>query len=257
MGGTIEAAEREVPELINLSSDKKSGLSITFSISRIIKTLFGIVITLAIVGTIADIIKFQVAPSTNHRLARLMNRFVLGFEPSIPNWYSSTALFCSGALLAVIAIGKWQAKDRFSKHWTFMALLFPVLSIDEGVRLHEMIHTVMIKFVETSGIFYFPSVIPMSLFVAVFFVVYIPFLKHIDRRTASLFVLAGGVYVFGTVGMDMVGGLIMENYGEASIQHTFTQLVEESCEMLGIVIFVYALLDYIRRCIGSVHVSLA
>ena len=257
MRGTLDVAKREIPDFIDVSRTTKSGMTITCDISRVIKILVSIVITLAFVGTIADIIKFQVAPSTTHRLARLMNRFVLGFEPSIPNWYSSTALFCSGILLAVIAIGKWQAKDRFSKHWTFMALLFPVLSIDEGVRLHEMIHTVMIKVVETSGIFYFPSVIPMSLFVAVFGLVYIPFLRHIDRRTAILFVLAGGVYVFGTIGMDMVGGLILENYGEASIQHTFTQLIEESCEMLGIVIFLYALLDYIRRSIGSVHVRLA
>jgi hypothetical protein len=257
MSSTVDVAERDLPVVIMDGTRRpKPGITITFSIKGVITLLIGIVTTLVIVGTIADIIKFQVAPSPAHRLARLMNRFVLSFEPSIPNWYASAALLCSGALLGIIATVKWQARDRFSKYWAAMAAMFIVFSIDEGVRLHEMIHTVMIKIVDTEGMSYSPSVFVTGVFVAAFAIIYIPFLKHIDRRTAALFVIAGGVYVFGTVVMDMCGSMVIDFYGEASIQHTFSQLVEESCEMFGIVVFLYALGDYIRRCVGPVQLCL-
>jgi hypothetical protein len=69
-------------------------------------------------------------------------------------------------------------------------------------------------------------------------------------------VLAGSMYVFGTIVMDTVGSMIVESYGVGSILHTFNQLIEESCELFGIVILLYALLDYIRRCIGQVQLRL-
>lgn len=257
MSTTINVSDHDIPEVIDVSDTVRSGITISFDVRRVITRLVGIVTTLVVVGTIADIIKICVAPSPTHRLARLMNRFLLAFEPSIPNWYSSSALLCSGALLGIIACAKWQAKDRFRKHWSAMALLFVVFSIDEGVRLHEMIHTVMIKFVETRGLLYFPWVIPAAVFVVAFVAIYIPFLRHINRRSAILFVVAGGIYVLGTIGLDMVGGVVIQNFGEVSLQHTVSQLAEESCEMFGIVLFLYALLDYIRRCIGPVRVRLA
>jgi hypothetical protein len=131
------------------------------------------------------------------------------------------------------------------------------LSIDEGVRFHEMIHTVIHSRIETHGIFYFPWVVPALIFVAMVGLCYVPFLISLPRRTAILFLSAGATYVMGAVGMDMVGGVIVEQHGMESIGHTFAQAMEELLEMLGIVIFLYALLEYIRQQVGSLRISLA
>ena len=255
MSSILGITRNEIPESIDVSRAHEPGVEIVCNIPRVVKMLVCIVMTLVIVGTFASIITFQVAPSPNHRLARLMHRFDLGFEPSIPNWYSSCALLASSILLAIIALAKVRTHDRFGKHWAFLAVLFLGLSIDEGVRIHEMIHTVLVKFIDSHGIFYYPWVVPALIFVAVVGATYLPFLKHVDRRTAVLFIVAGGIYVFGTVGMDMVGGVIVEKHGYESIQHTMGQTVEEMCEMMGIVVFLYALLDYIRRFVGPIRLS--
>lgn len=52
----------------------------------------------------------------------------------------------------------------------------------------------------------------------------------------------------------MVAALIIPNLGVESIAHTISQTIEETCEMLGVVIFIYVLLDYIRREIGPLRI---
>jgi hypothetical protein len=232
------------------------GLHLQVDLPRLIRLLFCIIATLLITGTAANAITHQVAPSPEHKLAKLMNRFDIGFEPSIPNWYSSCALLACSILLAVTALAKKRQADPFWKQWLLLALLFVGLSMDEGVRFHEMIHTAIASQIETHGLLYFPWVVPALIFVAIVGCYYISFLKHIDRRTAVLFVVSASIYVMGAVGMDIVGGLIVERSGMESIGHTVSQFFEEAFEMLGILLFLYALLDHLRRNIGSISIGI-
>ena len=233
------------------------GLELTIDLRRVVALILLIISILIVSGTAANIISNQVAPSKDHKLARLMNRFDLAFEPSIPNWYSSCSLLLCGVVLAVIARAKARSKGGWFWHWAVLAAIFVGLSIDEGVRLHEMLHTVIASRIETHGLLYFPWVIPALFFVAIVGLCYVPFLLRLDRRTAVLFVIAGAIYVMGAVGMDMIGGVIVEQHGMESIHHSFAQAVEELLEMLGVLIFLYALLDYVRCHIGAVRLSLS
>lgn len=227
---------------------------LTIKLRRVVVTLLCIVAVLVATGSTANYVTNQVAPSPDHKLAKLMHRFDLGFEPSIPNWYSSCALLAAAGLLLLTGLVKRRENDRYYRHWLFLALIFLIMSIDEGVRLHEMIHTVMILWGTWNGLLRFPWVIPAGIFVAILGMCYIPFLRHIEPRTAWRFVVAGGVYIFGVLGMDMLGALVVDNYGDESVYHTVTQLFEELFEMLGIVIFIYALLDHLGRTVGSLQI---
>lgn len=240
-----------------ITEQPSNGLELTIDLRRVVALILLIIFTLIVSGTAANIISNQVAPSKDHKLARLMNRFDLAFEPSIPNWYSSCSLLVCGGLLAVIARAKARRGDGWFWHWALLAVLFVGLSIDEGVRLHEMLHTVIASRIDTHGLLYFPWVIPALLFVAFVGLSYVPFLWQLDRRTALLFVIAGATYVMGAVGMDMIGGVIVEQHGMESVEHSFAQAVEELLEMLGVLIFLYALLDYIRCRIGTIRLALS
>jgi len=237
----------------------KSGQTFELVISprRVAWTLVGIVVLLVITGSTANYVTFHVAPSPDHKVAKLMNRFDLGFEPSIPNWYSSCTLLAASGLLVLTGLVKRQEKDRYYRYWHFLGFVFLVLSIDEGVRLHEMIHTVMIQWRQWHGVLHFPWVIPAGIFVAVLGACYIPFLWHIERGTAILFMVAGAVYITGVLGMDMAGAVVIEQQGEASVYHTWTQLFEELFEMLGMVLFLYALIDHLGRAAGRLQLRIA
>jgi hypothetical protein len=60
--------------------------------------------------------------------------------------------------------------------------------------------------------------------------------------------------------MEMVAGAVVgahggdEAVGTASLSHTFAQTIEETLEMLGVLLFLYAELDYLRRTAGSVYI---
>ena len=56
--------------------------------------------------------------------------------------------------------------------------------------------------------------------------------------------MAGAVYVGGAIGMEMIGGFYQDVYGY-DLTYVLLQTIEEVGEMLGIVIFIYALCYYL------------
>lgn len=255
--GTLEKPLLKTSEpLVERDHPKAAEFTVTIDLQRLMRVLVAIMALLLVSGTAANIITNQVAPTKEHKLAKLMNRFDLGFEPSIPNWYSSFSLLACSIILGTIAAAAWRPRTRWRWHWLILSGLFLLLAIDEGVRFHEMLHTVMVEFVEPSGLLFFPWVIPAMIFVAIVGLSYLPFLWRLPRRTALLFTTAGAVFVGGAVGMDVIGGVLVEQYGMESVQHSIAQFFEEFGEMLGVLIFAYALLEWIRDHVGAVRLQI-
>lgn len=67
-----------------------------------------------------------------------------------------------------------------------------------------------------------------------------------QRRFIVLFVLAGCVYVGGAVGVEMIQSHI-SYYKIGGGAMAASLLVEEMCEMLGIVVLIYTLLSYMAE----------
>lgn len=240
--------------------------------ATVAKWLVIVVCTLAVTGTIANLVIYQVAPTPEHKVARLMHRFDLGHEPSLPAWYSSLALLAASLLLATIGLKKRRMADSYARHWLGLSLIFLLLAVDESVMFHEMLGNIVPPSLRPGGAFFFPWVIPAMLGVTVIGLLYLRFLVHLERRTRWLFVIAGTLFVGGAVGMEMVSAAIIEQHGMASVGdvsseliaehgvsslgHTFSQTIEETLEMLGIVLFIYALLDYLGCHVGILQIRI-
>lgn len=109
---------------------------------------------------------------------------------------------------------------------------------------------------DLSGAFYYAWVVPAIICLAVFSLFYFRFLLALPRRTQRLFVLAAVIYVGGALGFEMIGADYNTSMGHVyqdtpllgvDLAHDLIGLVEESLEMLGMVVFFYALSDYIHR----------
>ena len=249
MNSVLELQSTDGSSRSNSLSQPDDAISIRLSAQGIRRVLLWVVATLIITGTTASFITHKVLPTPEHKLAKVMNRFDINFEPSVPAWYSASALLASSLLLTVTGLARMQEQDRFGKHWLLMGVIFAGLSMDEAARFHEMLHVAIASQIDVGGIFYFPWIVPALIFVGGLGICYIPFLRHLDRRTAKLFVAAGGIYVMGAVGMEIVAGPIAEKYGELCTGHMICEAIEETLEMLGIVVFIYALLDHLARCV--------
>ncbi len=215
-----------------------------------------VVIAIVTIGAAANYIIYQVVQDPAHKLTKLLLRFDLGHEPSIPALYSTLALSTCAVLLAVIAIATRHSGAPYFRHWLGLAIVFAILAIDENVQIHEMVDTGLHEAFSTRGALFFPWIIPGAAFAGAMGLVYLKFLWHLDARSRWIFIGAGSLFVFGAVGMEMVAGIIADSsLGLESIAHTISQTIEELCEMLGVVIFMYGLLDYIGRNITVIRLS--
>lgn len=165
-------------------------------------------------------------------LVELLN---LDRERSIPTLYAFSALQFSAFLLGLIAYTKHQLSQPYSFHWGLLSAIFLFLALDEGTAIHENLITPSVSWVT-----------PYLILLSFFLLGLIPFIKHLPSQTRRLFIISGMVFVGGAAGVEVIGGQYLHNYG-GDAPYLILVTIEEFMEMLGIVIFIYALLVYIER----------
>lgn len=179
--------------------------------------------------------------------------FDIGKESSLPSWFSSFNLLLSaGFLLAIFARSRTNSEDG-SRYWLFLGLIFLALSIDEVASIHERASGLRIVlgpvFPEETALSRILVnnhwVIYGAMFSFVVFVVFIPFLRKLPRRTAGRFLFAGAVFVSGALGFEFLGSWM--RYEEISqpgdLIYNLRRIFEEGGELYGVVIFNCALFD--------------
>ncbi|WP_295426334.1 hypothetical protein [uncultured Thiodictyon sp.] len=70
------------------------------------------------------------------------------------------------------------------------------------------------------------------------------------------FLLAGTLYIGGCIGFEMIGGAYDELHGVNNLTINIISNAEEGLEITGLIVFVYALLAYIREQYNEVLIRL-
>jgi len=192
----------------------------------------------------------------DERLYGLTYMFGLGAEMNIPTFYSAFALlFCSG-LLAFTGFLTVRTGKPMAVYWFGLALIFMFLASDEMLVLHEKLIDPVRRSLHTSGVFYYAWIIPYALITGAIGGVYVKFLLSLPRRTGIGIVIAGGTFVAGAIGFEMLGGLLYESMGSDNLSYLAAQTAEEALEMIGIVIFIYVIADYVATEFNRASISL-
>ena len=174
--------------------------------------------------------------------------FNLDRELNLPTWYSSFMLGACSILLKIIATGKKQQGDRYTKDWQLLSLIFLLLAIDEVLSIHEIL--IIPEVSEALNLPWFLHsmwVIPGTIFVVWFVRRYWKFSSHLAYKSRQHFVTAAFFYVGGALIMEMIGSYIAEARGQQNLIYALTATLEEVMEMIGIIIFIYGLLCYLRQ----------
>lgn len=174
----------------------------------------------------------------------LANLFNVNGEMNIPALYSWSALLLCSILLAITTYAKKLAGERYTRHWGALSIIFLYLSLDEAMSIHEQIIGPLRSAMHTSGFLYYAWIIPGGIFVLICLLAFREFLTALPAQIRRLFIIAGIIFVGGAIGMESVGGYYAELYGSRSIMYAILDSIEEFCEMLGIVIFIYGILSY-------------
>lgn len=185
-------------------------------------------------------------------MAKLMKKLDLDSEANnLPTWFQSSILLVSSFLLLTIAAVRRNIGAADVRFWMLLGAVFTYLSLDESISIHEQMTVPLRSVLPAHGIFFFAWVIPAVLFVGAVFLLCVKTLWSLSVQTRLLMMASGALYMFGAVGMEMVGGSYYEVNIEATKVVDMTYVVfttiEESFEMAGIVLFVFTLLRFIEE----------
>ncbi|WP_205619317.1 hypothetical protein [Hymenobacter aerophilus] len=197
-------------------------------------------------GTI--VVLFQVFTSYRTMMG-FIPLFDMDEERTITAYFSSINLLFSAALLGLIFSIKQDLNDVYRWQWAGLCLGFIYLSMDEIISLHELA-TGLIKdhlHVALAAPHYMTAILGLT---ALFFLLifYGRFLLNLSAPHKARFILAGTIFVTGAFIIESLGGYIVLHHNQwiNGLAYHIAVIVEESLELIGVLLFVRALLMYIR-----------
>ncbi|GAB3305062.1 multidrug transporter [Hymenobacter humi] len=233
---------------VSTAAVKKAGkLSIDLVPSKVTKWLLAVTAVLLLANILVIVLKLTMEHQT--RLSWYFDQyFNFNYEGNFPTFFSSLILaLAAGILLFLYFITKQQKNSQAPFRWLILSLIFTFLAIDENIQIHELITKIVRPRLTTelSGFLHWAWVVPYS--IAFVFIVgyFTPFVLKLPAKTRNMIMLAGFMYVFGAVGLELVEGHLYMSYG---VEHIFNQLlycVEELLEMTAVILFIHTLLGYI------------
>lgn len=181
----------------------------------------------------------------------LVQLFWVDSESNLPTLYSCISLLVSAFLLGFIAI-RMSQREPYRARWVLMSAIFVYLALDEGARIHErseepvrallqLAHVPTSDFLEKGPVWVAVGILA----VAVFVIWYTPFMIHLPARIRNLMILAGGLFLTGALGFEIVSHLHAVVHGKETVTYALLATTEELLEMLGIAVLIYTLLLYI------------
>jgi hypothetical protein len=215
----------------------KDSILISYSIraERVALGLLSVLAALVLVHVVAMQANFNAALGLKEQYGFhywQLEFFDLDAEESFGTWFNA-------GLLALAAILLWHQGQVlrvqgaiWHRWWLVLAVGFCLLSMDEIAGMHEWVNT---QLEDTPW-----TVIGMPIFGLVG-LAYLPFLWHYRWRTGLLFLLAGAIYGGGAIGVEHFTDSEVN-----SLHYNMWTALEEGMEMLGVIVVIYAMLDFLR-----------
>lgn len=173
--------------------------------------------------------------------------FDLNGEHNVPALFSSLAIVAAAMLLFVTAFAvRARGRPHFAA-WCLLGAVFVFLGVDESVGLHETLNRPVRDALQVGGALHFAWVVPYAVLLGGLALLLWRFVLALDSRTRHAFVVSGVVYVTGALLLEMVGSLLWLSSGAQSRLYYIETTAEETLEMLGIALFIRALIGHFGR----------
>jgi hypothetical protein len=167
-------------------------------------------------------------------------------ESSYYTWLSTCALFVTAfmAFRRADYIGKG---GPYFRQWVGVGVLFVYLSADEAQSIHEKLGSLGAMMVNPTGYFFLSWTVPGMILVAIVSLALISMVIALPPYARWMSIASGAVFLSGAVGLEMIGGNLMEIYGFDSVPYALETSAEEALEGLGVLMFLWTLIWLERR----------
>lgn len=205
----------------------------------------GALVAVVLMGGLADVLLMQYPGPT---VQQALHRMSLMRDSSVPTWFASILLLACSASLALNAVFE-RGSHRWP--WSLLAVVFAILSIDEIAMLHELSGILLRRVAPAArsldGVFTYSWVIVGLSAVGVLAVVLWRWFSALALRDRLLFGASAALFVGGACGMEMFNAAVEDAAGGVVTLYAVTTAVEEALEFAGALLFLYALIDRLKR----------
>ena len=227
-------------------------MQVQLSLRRLVIILLVVLTILAIASSAVQVGKYVY--DYREDWTRMIN---MDREMNLPTWYEAALLAGSAFLLGLIATRKQELADRFSQDWRLLSRIFYFLAFDEVAGIHELfIIPDLADRLNLPWFLHSTWVIPGSIAVGLFVRRFWRFARHLDRHSRRWFIGSLSCFVFGIIGMEMVGSTYAQWQHQQSLGYAMLATLEEVIEVLGMIAFIYSLLNYLRRLQGYINIEI-
>jgi len=207
----------------------------------------------AVLTLINSVLLFFYFYLDDDELFGLVDLFDFAIEGNIPTLYSAVAiLFCS----ALLAHANWHRPDGRRFYWLGLTILFLFLAIDEGAAIHEAVGSYLGRSLSAKGFLYYLWVVPYGIATVVLGLVFLKFVRELPKNTRVRFIVAGVIFLTGVLGIEMLGAREADLHGTETVAYCIFYSLKEMLEMLGIILFIYALLSHLAQETGRLSIVL-
>ena len=241
--------------------DKNSNERVISQISLNPASIAGVLGAVTFILVFASVATQSADYLTGHNSAflhKMVKVFNLDLEQNVSSFFSMLLLLFTSLLLAFITVLKRKQKASYLFEWAILSIGFLFMTFDESTQIHEKLIEPMRAILggKNLGIFYYAWVVPaigLVLFLSLFF---LKFLWSLPAKPRLTFIISGIIYIGGAIGMELIGGNYAEIHGRDNLIYIALTTIEESLEMLGVIVFIWALLEYIAVTYGEIEVQL-
>lgn len=190
--------------------------------------------------------EWYVAAFGTHTAAQDLHQIALDRTHSLGAWWSSIMLAGGCSLLLLIAVAQRAFDRTMASRWLSLAAVFFVLSIDQGVNMHDAAQDPQTAF-QIGSIWASDWFLPASLACIAVVWYFLPFVAGLNASHGWAFLAAGAIYAVGAFGMETVSFYLANRFGIGSAVYSASGAIGESLKIAAVTIFVTVLLAIIRQ----------
>ncbi len=226
-------------------SPSKNDFTIPISPQKVIFVLASIALLLILISVMVDIT--EQFNTWKLPMWGLRQKVDLDREANIPTFFSAMLLVISATLTAIIAFFKRRRKEPYRLQWSLLSLIFLFLAIDETSVLHELLGKNLLSPLKLAGVFSYNWVVLGIVFVSVLGIIYLKFILDLPKIHKKRFASSMFIFFLGALGIEMLAGWYFDTFPNSWLADLVLTSVEESIEMIGVILMIHFLLNYIKE----------
>ena len=232
---------RRPPSSDAVSSTPKAAV-LGFSATQILQRLVATSAVLTVTGVIA--VWYERHTGRAHWISDQLD---LDHEANLTTWLAVALLLCASLLSFHLRSVHRRFSLSWARGWAVIGIAMMMASVDELAQIHEVVNgkAKSVLHSGSSGALASAWVVPFGAAALLFGVALWRFWLWLPAPTSRLLIGSAAVYFGGALGLEVVEGLI--GYESTGWGLDITMVLQECLEMMGVSLFIYALLAYLER----------